>query len=165
MFKRKLSLLSLALMLLIGMVFLVACSDDSNNGSSSNGNGNNAGEASDEPVTLTFFNADLTEDVSFDDPVAQKITEETGVTLEFQHPVGGDEQAIPLMIAGGDYPDMIFAKGDIGKLIGAGGVIKLDDLIEEKGDNLKAMYGDQIDRLRNSVEDPSIYNVGTYGVE
>src|SRR5699024_12216658 len=63
------------------------------------------------------------------------------------------------------YPDMIFAKGDIGKLIEAGGVIKLDDLIEEKGDNLKAMYGDQLDRLRNSVDDPSIYQVGTYGVE
>lgn len=171
MFKRKLSLLSVTLMLLLGMVFLVACGDDSNNDSSSKDNGNNNGnensaeEGSKEPVTLTFFNADLTEDVSFDDPVAQKITEETGVTLEFQHPVGGDEQAIPLMIAGGDYPDMIFAKGDIGKLIGAGGVIKLDDLIEEKGDNLKAMYGDQIDRLRNSIDDPSIYNVGTYGVE
>lgn len=165
MFKRKLSLLSITLMLLIGMVFLVACSDDSNNDSSSNSNGNSSEGSSDEPVTLTFFNADLTEDVSFDDPVAQEITKKTGVKLEFQHPVGGDEQAIPLMIAGGDYPDMIFAKGDIGKLIAAGGVIKLDDLIEEKGDNLKAMYGDQIDRLRNSVEDPSIYNVGTYGVE
>src|SRR5690625_937179 len=171
MYKRKLSLLSVTLMLLFGMIFLVACGDDSNNDSSSKNNGNNDGndngteESSKEPVTLTFFNADLTEDVSFDDPVAQKITEETGVTLEFQHPVGGDEQAIPLMIAGGDYPDMIFAKGDIGKLIGAGGVIKLDDLIEEKGDNLKAMYGDQLDRLRNSVDDPGIYNVGTYGVE
>ncbi len=167
MFKRKLSLLSLALMLLIGMIFLVACSDDSNNDSSSNSNGNdnNSGESSDEPVTLTFFNADLTEDKSFDDPVAQKITEETGVILDLQHPVGGDEQAIPLMIAGGDYPDMIYAKGDIGKLIQAGGVIKLDDLIEEKGDNIKAMYGDQLDRLRNSVEDRGIYTVGTYGVE
>lgn len=168
MLKRKLSLLSLALMLVIGMAFLVACGDNSekNNDSSSNSSDNgNAGEGSDEPVTLTFFNADLTEDKAFDDPVAQKITEETGVILDLQHPVGGDEQAIPLMIASGDYPDMIFAKGDIGKLIEAGGVIKLDDLIEEKGDNLKAMYGDQIDRLRNSVEDPSIYNVGTYGVE
>ncbi len=27
------------------------------------------------------------------------------------------------------------------------------------------MYGDQIDRLRNSIDDPSIYHVGTYGVE
>jgi putative aldouronate transport system substrate-binding protein len=149
------------------MVFLAACGDGSkkSNSSSNGSKEGNTGEASDEPVTLTFFNADLTEDASFDDPVAQKITEETGVTLELQHPVGGDEQAIPLMIAGGDYPDMIFAKGDIGKLIGAGGVIKLDDLIEEKGNNLKAMYGDQLDRLRNSIEDPSIYTVGTYGVE
>lgn len=171
MLRRKLSFLLLILILVFGMIFLVACGNDSKDNNSSKNNsgendvGENSGGGSDEPVTLTFFNADLTEDWSFDDPVAQKITEETGVILEFQHPVGGDEQAIPLMIAGGDYPDMIFAKGDIGKLIQAGGVINLDDIIEEKGDNLKAMYGEQLDRLRNSIDDPHIYNVGTYGVE
>lgn len=149
--KSKLSIYSLAFALFVSVITMAGCSDDSE-------------ESSDEPVTLSFFTADLTEDKSFDDPVAKKITEETGVILDIQHPVGGDEQAIPLMIASGDYPDMIFAKGDIGKLIDAGGIIKLDDLIEEKGENIKAMYGDQLDRLRNSIDDPSIYNVGTYGV-
>jgi len=140
-------------LLVVTAIIVAGCSDD-----------NDEEANADEPITLSFFNVDLTEDKAFDDPVAKKITEETGVVLDIQHPVGGDEQAIPLMIASGDYPDMIFAKGDIGKLIDAGGVIKLDDLIEEKGDNLKALYGDQIDRLRNSLEDPSIYTVGTYGV-
>jgi len=179
MLKKRLSILRFVLIVFIGIIVLAGCGNSSNNndnnannnntetdGNNSNGEnaGNNDGEEK-EPVTLSFFNADLTEDKSFDDPVAKKITEETGITLDLQHPVGGDEQAIPLMIASGDYPDMIYAKGDIGKLIEAGGVIKLDDLIEEKGDNLKAMYGDQIDRLRNSVDDPGIYTVGTYGVE
>src|SRR5690625_4386082 len=171
MLKKQMSILRFVLFVLIGLVVLAGCGNaDNNNNTEKDGNnngenaGNNDGEEQ-EPITLSLFNADLTEDKSFDDPVAQKITEETGVTLELEHPVGGDEQAIPLMIASGDYPDMIFAKGDIGKLIEAGGVIKLDDLIEEKGDNLKDMYGDQLDRLRNSVDDPGIYNVGTYGVE
>lgn len=171
MLKKQMSILRFVLFALIGLVVLAGCGNaDNNNNTENDGNnngenaGNNDGEEQ-EPVTLSLFNADLTEDKSFDDPVAQKITEETGVTLELEHPVGGDEQAIPIMIASGDYPDMIFAKGDIGKLIEAGGVIKLDDLIEEKGDNLKEMYGDQIDRLRNSVDDPGIYTVGTYGVE
>ena len=57
----------------------------------------------------------------------------TGIKLELSHPVGGDEQAIPLMIASGDYPDMIYSKGDLNKLIDAGAAIPLDDLIEEKG--------------------------------
>ena len=116
------------------------------------------------PITLTLFNCDLNEDWDFTDDVAKKITELTGVTLEITHPVAGDAQAIPLMIASGEYPDLIYAKGDTGKLIDAGAIIKLDDMIEEKGDNLKALYGDQLDRLRASADDPSIYTVGTYGV-
>jgi putative aldouronate transport system substrate-binding protein len=116
------------------------------------------------PVTFTFFNMDLTEDANFDDPVAKKITEATGVTLKVDHPVGGDQQAIPLMIASGQYPDLIFAKGDLTMLIEAGAVIQLDDLIEKKGTHLKKLYGDQLVRLRNSTKDPHIYTVGTWGV-
>jgi len=157
--KKKLSLHSLVLMFIVGIALMAGCSDEKTE-KESPGEG-----TADDPITLSLFIADLTEDKSFDDPVAKKITEKTGVVLELEHPVGGDEQAIPLMIASGDYPDLIYAKGDIGKLIEAGGVIKLDDLIEEKGDNIKAMYGDQLDRLRNSIDDPSIYTAGTYGVE
>lgn len=116
------------------------------------------------PITLTLFTADATEDIEFTDPVAQKITELTGVTLEITHPVGGDTQAVPLMIASGDYPDLIFAKGDTPMLIDAGGLLPLDEMIEEKGDNLKSLYGDMINRLKNSEEDPTTYTVGTYGV-
>ncbi len=117
-----------------------------------------------EPITFTLFSADLTEDMIFDDDVAKKITELTGVTLKFEHPVAGDTQAVPLMIAGGEYPDLIYAKSDTSKLIDAGAIIKLDEYIEESGDNLKVLYGDQINRLKNNNEDPSIYTVGTYGV-
>ena len=157
--KKKLSLHSLVLMFIVGIALMAGCSDEKAE-KESPGEG-----TADDPITLSLYIADLTEDKSFGDPVAKKITEKTGVILELEHPVGGDEQAIPLMIASGDYPDLIYAKGDIGKLIEAGGVIKLDDLIEEKGDNIKAMYGDQLDRLRNSIDDPSIYTAGTYGVE
>lgn len=120
--------------------------------------------AQEEETTLTFFTVDLSIDDPFTNPVAQEITKRTGVKLEISHPVGGDEQAIPLMIASGDYPDLIYSKGDLNKLIDAGAVIPLDDLIEEKGENLKAMYGEQITRLRNSLEDPQIYHLGTGGV-
>lgn len=144
------------LLLLSSSLLLAACGNE--------GEGNTTEADEDEVTTLTFFSADLTEDAPFDDPVAEKITEETGVKLEISHPVGGDEQAIPLMIASGDYPDMIFAKGDIGKMIDAGALLPLDDLIEERGENIKNMYGDQIDRLRNSLEDPQIYHLGTGGV-
>lgn len=116
------------------------------------------------PITLTLFNADATEDMPFTDPVAQKITELTGVTLEVDRPVGGATQAVPLMIASGQYPDLIYAKGDLDMLIEAGAVIPLDDYIEQYGANMKKLYGDQLVRLRNSSSDPKIYHAGTYGV-
>ncbi|MDR0785499.1 MAG: ABC transporter substrate-binding protein [Treponema sp.] len=117
------------------------------------------------PITFTLFTVDATEDMLFDDPVAKKITEATGVTLAVDHPVGGDQQAIPLMIASGQYPDLIYAKGDLTMLIEADAVIPLDGLIEEKGKYIKELYGDQLVRLRNSTQDPHIYTVGTYGVK
>ncbi|MDR0643303.1 MAG: ABC transporter substrate-binding protein [Treponema sp.] len=117
------------------------------------------------PITFTLFTVDATEDMLFDDPVAQKITESTGVTLVVDHPVGGDQQAIPLMIASGQYPDLIYAKGDLTMLIEAGAVIPLDGLIEKRGRYIKELYGDQLVRLRNSTQDPHIYTVGTYGVK
>lgn len=116
------------------------------------------------PVTFTFFNVDASEDMPFNDPVARKITETTGVTLVVDRPVGGDQQAIPLMIASGQYPDLVYAKGNLTLLIEAGVVIPLDDLIERKGKYIKELYGEQLVRLRNSLDDPHIYTVGTYDV-
>lgn len=159
--------LSVFFMLLLASIFLLAaCGEDDTTGNGADtGNDDNGTPAEDaEPITLSFFNADG-EDKAFNDAVAQKITEATGVVLDIDYPVGGNDEAIPLMIAGGEYPDLIFAKGDISQLVDAGGVIALDDLIEERGDNLKSMYDDQLDRLRYSLDDPSIYHVGTFGVQ
>jgi putative aldouronate transport system substrate-binding protein len=89
----------------------------------------------------------------------------TGVTLTIDHPVGGDTQAIPLMIASGEYPDLVYAKGYLNILMEAGAILRLDDLIERKGKYIKELYGDQLSHLKNSVDDPYIYNVGTYGVK
>jgi putative aldouronate transport system substrate-binding protein len=117
------------------------------------------------PINFTFFTVDAVEDMFFDDPVAKMITQKTGVILTVDHPVGGDQQTIPLMIASGQYPDLIYAKGDLNMLIEAGAVIALDDLIEKKGKYIKELYGDHLVRLRNSTYDPQIYTVGTYDVK
>ncbi|WP_139905785.1 ABC transporter substrate-binding protein [Clostridium thermarum] len=116
------------------------------------------------PVTLTFFNADLNFDVDFTDDIAKKITELTGVTLKITHPVGGDTNAIPLMIASGEYPDLIYAKGDTSKLVDADAIMDLRPWIEEKGENLKKLYGDYLERLSYSPDNNAIYTVGTNGV-
>ena len=116
------------------------------------------------PITITFYNQDANpKGVAFNDPVAKKITELTGVTLKIEAPVGGSTERIPLMIASGDYPDMIYAKGDTNKLVDAGALIKLDDYIN-KSSNIKSLYGDYLTRLIYSPEDQSMYTLGAYGV-
>jgi hypothetical protein len=69
-----------------------------------------------EPVTFTFYNADGMED-TWTDPVAQKITEKTGVTLKMDYPADASDNRIALMVATGEYPDLVFAKGDAPTLI------------------------------------------------
>ena len=114
-------------------------------------------------VELTFYNADGQDD-PWTDPVAEVLTEETGVRLETEYPVAADDQTVALMIAAQDYPDMIYAKGDANSLIDAGAMIDMTDLIEEYGPNIKKMYGDEFEKLRYSEEDPSIYQLSSYAV-
>lgn len=113
-------------------------------------------------TTLTFYNADLTEDDPWTDPVAEILTEKTGVKLDVDHPVGEDKEKISLMIAEQKFPDMIYAKGDAGSLIDAGVLIDMTDLIEEYGPNIKKMYGEEFNKLKHSEDDPSIYQLSSY---
>ena len=69
-----------------------------------------------EPITFTFYNADGLED-TWTDPVAQTITEQTGVTLKIDYPADSNESRVELMVATGEYPDLVFAKGAVSKLI------------------------------------------------
>lgn len=121
------------------------------------------GSESSEPIELTFYNADATED-SWADPVAQALTEATGVQLKTDYPVSSTDQKVALMIAEQNYPDMIYAKGDAGSLIEAGALIDLTELIEQYGPNIKKMYGEELDKLKYSKDDPSIYQLSSYSM-
>lgn len=117
-----------------------------------------------EPITFTLFSSELGSRIAFDDDVAKEITKRTGVVIDLYGDDTGFSKPIDLMIAKEEYPDLIYAKGDTDKLIDARAIISLDKYIEEKGDNIKALYGDQLKRLKYSTEDESIYTSGTYGV-
>lgn len=122
--------------------------------------------ASGDVIELTFFNADANQDDPWTDPVAEKITEATGVKLKTTRPVGGNDEseAVALMIAEQNYPDIIFAKGSAGNLIDAGAMMDMTDLIEQYGPNIKKLYGDEFEKLKQSADDPSIYQLSAYNV-
>lgn len=111
-----------------------------------------------EPVTFTFYSADGLED-TWTDPVAQTITEKTGVTLKMDYPADSNDSRIELMVATGEYPDFVFAKGAVSTLIRNDALIDMSDLIDEYGPNIKKLYGDEYENLRYSSEDPSIYQL------
>ncbi|ETT43970.1 ABC transporter substrate-binding protein [Paenibacillus sp. FSL H7-689] len=133
----------------------------------------NAGENSESnmsdpnsPITFTFFGADASPNWNkMQDAVGKKITEETGVSIdaEFDISSGGGNDRISLMAASGDYPDLIFPKGNLTRLVDAGAMIDLTDLIEEHAPNLKKIYGEHFNRLKYSNDDPSIYWIPTNG--
>lgn len=111
-----------------------------------------------DPVTFTFYSADGLED-TWTDPVAQMITEKTGVTLKMDYPADSNDNRIELMVATGEYPDFVFAKGSVSTLIRNDALIDMSDLIDEYGPNIKKLYGDEYENLRYSSEDPSIYQL------
>ncbi|MBN1699635.1 MAG: extracellular solute-binding protein [Spirochaetales bacterium] len=83
------------------------------------------------------------------------IEEKTGVRLKWEFPVGDLRQKVGLIIAGGDYPDLIDCRNENQALYDAGAFIPLDDLIEKYGVNAKKLYGKRIDMLRK--DDGHIY--------
>ena len=162
--QRRVTALAMAMVMAAGS--LVGCGSQENQKSTDNAQATEAGTgtASDGGVVeLTFFNADGQED-PWTDPVAQALTEATNVKLETTYPVSSDDQTVALMIAEQKYPDLIYAKGDASSLIEAGALIDLTDLIEEYGPNIKKLYGDELEKLKYSKDDPSIYQLSSYSV-
>lgn len=122
-------------------------------------------EENQKPINFSIYIADFNTARTFDDDIARIITEKTGVSLTMTVPEDDPSEDIQLMIANHNFPDLIFAKSDISKLIESHCVIPLDDYIEKYGTNIKKLYGDQLDRLRNTLDDPQIYTFGTYEIK
>lgn len=148
--------------IIASLLTLAACGSSNNGGNTSPGNSSTnteqgtGGDGALEPITFSWFSADPVSNWNnMQDKVGQEITRRTGVTLQAQFAM--DQNAIPLMIASGDYPDLISPKGDAAKLVDAGALLDLRPLLEEHGQNILKVYGEYIDRLRWSKDDDAIY--------
>ncbi|MEN1989335.1 ABC transporter substrate-binding protein [Paenibacillus hubeiensis] len=149
-----------ALAPVLAMSLLAGCgggAGDSSNGAYEDTSGDTS------PITFSFFSVDPSSNWnSMKDEVGQVITEKTGVTLNGEFAVSGGQDKISLMAASGDYPDIVSPKGELSKLVDAGAMIDLTDLIDQYAPNLKKLYGDYMDRLKYSNEDQAIYVLPSY---
>lgn len=116
------------------------------------------------PITFSFFGADASPNWNnMQDDVGKEITAKTGITLdaEFDIGSGGGQSKIALMAASGQYPDLIYAKGELGALIDADAIIDLTELIDEHAPNIKKVMGENMNRMKYSKDDPKIYAIPT----
>ena len=176
MFKKKISLLLTCV--LTASCLMAGCGSSSSNTAQSGASGDGSAEKaasedsraaapsnSGEVITLTFFDKNTGD--AFDNPVAQAITEKTGIKIEVQQPTGNPEEKLNLMLASGDLPDIVLMdrRSDIvNKYIAAGALVPLNDLIEQYGPDIKEMYGDILNKSR--YEDGKNYYLNNwYGLD
>ncbi|WP_427181798.1 ABC transporter substrate-binding protein [Paenibacillus sp. TC-CSREp1] len=115
------------------------------------------------PLAFDFFSVDPSPNWNgMNDNVGKVITAKTGVTLNGEFDVSGGQDKISLMVASGDFPDIVSPKGELSKLVDAGAMVDLTDLIEQYAPNLKKLYGNYMNRLKYSNEDQAIYVLPTY---
>ena len=119
-----------------------------------------------EPITLKFLNfldtwAARTLKTYNDAPWVQEAEKRMGIHIEFIHPK--DDQAIGLIMASGDYPDIIEAwdgyfPGGAAKAAADGIFIPLNDLIEKNCPNITEYYK-QVPLMKKVVtyDDGNIY--------
>ncbi|MCL6604518.1 MAG: ABC transporter substrate-binding protein [Paenibacillus sp.] len=116
------------------------------------------------PVTFSFFSADPSPNwTGMQDETGKVITEKTGVTLDAEFAVGDPAQKVALIASSGEYPDLISAKADISKMVDAGAMVDLTELIDKYAPNIKKVLGEEnLKRSRYSNEDKAIYAIPTY---
>ena len=169
--RKKILALLMVAALCVGTVAGCGSKDTESSKSESSKNENSessTGDSKDDlsPITFKYYNADG-KNGNWENPVAQAITEATGVTLDISYPVsstGDPDEDISLMIAEDKYPDMIYAKQSVNSLYEAGALIDMTDLIEEYGPNIKKMYGDEFEKLKWGSGDEGIYQLSYAGV-
>ncbi|MEF2966782.1 sugar ABC transporter substrate-binding protein [Paenibacillus sp. M1] len=159
---KKKSVLRFSMMLLLSLGLVLSACGGNNKEAANGNNGQAAGENTAngvEPFEISVFIGEAGQQPTPDNKIYKMIKEKTGASFKFEFLAGDIDQKLGVMIAGGDYPDMMTANQ---KLTAAGAFIPLEDLIEEHAPNLKKHY----EKYWNMMKDPNdghIYNLPNYG--
>lgn len=105
-----------------------------------------------EPIEISFFISDPGQSPTADNKIYKMIQDELGVTCNFEFLVGDKDQKIGVLIAGGDYPDVLFVDTfSQEQFMNAGALIPLEDIIAENCQNLQVHF----DPIMNMASDPN----------
>jgi len=111
------------------------------------------------PVTLTYFHfgQGRKDTLLSETIIGKRLLAETGVDFRLQYLTGDSATKAGVMVASGDYPDVISSSGEMAQLLDAGAYIPLDELIARHGPNIERVYSPYYDRMR--AEDGKIYTL------
>jgi len=133
-----------------------------NQGGQDSSSGGDTADKKLEPITFTMFVAGPGEAPPKDNKIVKKLQEITGVTIDFEFLVGDMEQKVGVMIASGDYPDLIGAGQARGRFLNAGSFVAVDDYLPNYP-NLWKHYEPYLDILRSVSSDNKIYILDIWG--
>ncbi|MDR3284398.1 MAG: hypothetical protein LBS97_04365 [Treponema sp.] len=122
-----------------------------------------AGAASgdpDYPINISVFSMSNMQQPPKDNKIYKWIEDNLHVTFTWDILVGEKDQKIGVMIAGGDYPDILHV--DSPKFYEAGSLIPLDDLIEKYAPRIKQHYAEAWEKMKE--EDGHVYTLPVWGV-
>ncbi|KWX70545.1 ABC transporter substrate-binding protein [Paenibacillus jilunlii] len=159
MYKGKILTAGLALVLAAALGGCGNGSNSSDSASNSPAAKGNSASGSEDTSAVTFkyfsFGAPKKQILGSETTIGKELQTQTGVDWNIEYLVGDGDTKAGVMIASGDYPDIIDSSGQMAKLMDAGAFIPLDDLIEKYGPNIKRVYGPYFDKFRQ--KDGKIY--------
>lgn len=112
------------------------------------------------PIEFSMFLRDPGQAPSKDNPVLKKITELTGVTINFEFLVGDLNEKVGVMLAGGEYLDIMFG-AEAKKFFDAGALIPVEDYIN-KYPNLQKHYAPFMKYMLAGFDGKHAYTVENY---
>lgn len=112
------------------------------------------------PLTISVFTIQQKQQPPADNKIYKWIKEKYNVDFTWDILVGDKDQKIGVLIASGDYPDLV--EVDSTKFQDAGALIPLEDLIEKYGPNIKKHYASAWKKM--TEDDGHIYCLPNWGV-
>jgi putative aldouronate transport system substrate-binding protein len=116
--------------------------------------------AAEQPITISVFTWQNVVAPPADNKILKLMKEKLGVTLEWDIGTANKDQKIGVMIAGGDYDDLLLI--DSTKFIDAGACVPLDDLVEKYAPNIKRHYAGVWEKMKE--KDGKVYCLPNWGV-
>jgi len=112
------------------------------------------------PITISIFSMASMQQPPADNKIYKWMQDNLHVTFNWDILVGDKDQKIGVMIASGEYPDILHV--DSAKFYEAKALIPLDDLIEKYAPRLKKHYAEAWEKMKE--DDGHVYTLPVWGV-